>query len=110
MPAYSLSLTRQQSAVQVQGLEVDEVAESFRDPTSQAEVVGKVEVLQAVQVAQALGHLSLRESCVTWKRGLGRTSTQAREGGGFVSAKNKTPDSKARNHSMTTRSSSRLPG
>lgn len=61
MPARSLSLTRQQSAVQVQGLEVDEVAESFRNPTSQAKVVGKVEVLQAVQVTQTLWHLALKQ-------------------------------------------------
>ena len=54
-------LTRQQSTVQVEGFEVDQVAEPFGDPASQPEVVGKVEVLQAVQVAQALGHLSLRD-------------------------------------------------
>lgn len=43
----------------MQGLQVHEIAETLRDPASQSKVVGKVEVLQRVQVAQTLRHLSL---------------------------------------------------
>lgn len=84
------SLTRQQSTVQVKGFEVDEVPEPFGDPASQPEVVGKVQVLQTVQVAQALGHLSLRESRVTCKEeGVSADRAHNTVGGGVVNAKNK---------------------
>lgn len=65
-------LTCEQSTVQVQRLQVRQVAQPLRNPPPQSRVVRQVQVLQTVQVAEALGHLPLHAQARTKGREGGR--------------------------------------